>query len=169
MSKKLLIFLWLLPASLSAQDLYYYHTIHTSALSAAYGRTYRGQYTYQLSHRRQLKLTAIYIFDDFSQGRDRIKSDIYNANIQFQYNVIHFKRLFVNVSLGAGGYWLRSQDKLLISIEEKKVNFIGGVQLEYYLLRNNVAILGDFDWLYMPFSDIYEVLRAPAVGIALYF
>ena len=169
LQKKILLIFWLMPGCLAAQDFFYYHTINSSSLAASYGRTYRAQYTYQLSHNRQLKLTGLYILDEYDQGLDRIRSDIYNANLQFQYNVIYLKKVFINLSVGVGGYLLKAEDKLKITHEERKINFVGGLQVEYYLLRNHLALIGDFDVLYMPFSDIYEFLRVPGIGLAIYF
>lgn len=165
----LLSFFMLSPAALLSQDSYYYHTIHSSSLAAAWGKTYKSYYTYQLTHQRQLKLTGIYIFDEFDQNRNHIKSDLYTFSLQFQYNILHLKRIFANVSLGAGGYYLEAADKLKLTHIERKVHMAGGVQVEVYLWRNTFALSGDLDLFYFPFSDIYKTLRSPTIGLAFYF
>ena len=171
MKKILFLFVALLPACLLAQDSFYYHTIHTSTLAATYGRTYKGQYSYQLSHRRQFKLSGIYVFDDYVQpdNGNRIKADVYNAGLQFQYNLIHLGNLFLNINLGAGVYQIRASDLIGVKFKETKVNFLGGGQVEYYLSKNRLALLIDYDALYFPFGKLYEVLHVPTVGVGLFF
>ena len=170
MKKVFFLFIALLPAGLLAQDAFYYHTIHSSTLGATYGRTYKGHYSYQLSHRRQLKLSGIYVFDDYTQSDgNRVKADIYNASLQFQYNIIHLGNLFVNLNLGAGAYQIRASDLIGVKFKETKVNFLGGGQIEYYLKKNRLALLVDYDALYFPFGDLYEVLHVPTAGVGLFF
>jgi hypothetical protein len=170
MKKILLLFVLLLPAGLLAQDSYYYHTIHSSSLAAAYGRTYKVNYAYQLSRLRQLKLSGLYVFDEYTQGDgNRIKADVYNVSLQFQYNVIHIDKLFFSLNLGAGGYRITSEDLIGVKFKEWKVNFLGGAQAEFYLQRNRLALLVDYDVLYFPFSKLYEVLHVPTVGLGLFF
>jgi hypothetical protein len=159
-----------LPAGLLAQDSYYYHTIHSSSLAATYGRTYKGHYAYQLSRLRQLKLSGIYVFDDYSQSDgNRVKADIYNFGLQFQYNVIHRGNLFLNLSLGAGLYQIKAQDLIGVNFKERRVNFLGGAQAEYYLKKNRLALLVDYDVLYFPFGKLYEVLNVPTAGLGIFF
>jgi len=169
--KKILLFLPLLwPAGLWAQDSFYYHTIHSSTLGATYGRTYKGHYSYQLSHRRQFKLSGIYVFDDYTQSDgNRVKADVYNAGLQFQYNLIHLGNLFLNINLGAGVYQIRAGDLIGVKFKETKINFLGGGQLEFYLSKNRLALLVDYDALYFPFGKLYEVLHVPTAGVGLFF
>jgi hypothetical protein len=168
--KKTLLFLFLLlPTGMLAQDSYYFHTIHSSSLAAMYGRTYKVHYTYQLSRLRQLKLSGLYVFDEYEQDRNRIKADIYNLSVQFQYNLIHLKKGFLSVHVGPGGYILKAQDLLSLTHKETKLNFVGGFQGEYYVLRNRLAVLVDYDIFYMPFSKIYEFLHVPTVGLGVFF
>lgn len=170
MKKVLFLFVGLLPVGLLAQDSFYYHTIHSSTLAATYGRTYKGHYAYQLSHRRQLKLSGIYVFDDYTQSDgNRVKADVYNAGLQFQYNIIHLGNLFLSINLGAGVYQIRANDLIGIKFKETKVNFLGGGQLEYYLAKNRLAVLVDYDALYFPFGKLYEVLHVPTAGVGLFF
>jgi hypothetical protein len=153
-----------------AQDTYYYHTVHSSSLAATYGRTYKVHYAYQLSHLRQLKLSGLYVFDEYTQADgNRIKADVYNAGLQFQYNLLHADKFFFNINLGAGGYRITATDLIGVKFKEWKVNFLGGAQAEFYLQRNRLAILVDYDVLYFPFSDLYEVLHVPTVGVGVFF
>ena len=152
-----------------AQQPWYFHTINSHSLAAQYGRTYKINYAYQLTNKRQLKLSGIYVFDEYSQKRDRVKADIYNLNLQFQYVFFHFNRVFINGSVGAGGYSLKAGNLLNQRHKETKLNFIGGLQAEYYFRRSTLAVIFDYDVLYMPFSRIYEFLHLPSVGVALYF
>lgn len=170
MKKILLLFILLVPAGLLAQDSYYYHTIHSSSLAAAYGRTYKVNYAYQLSRLRQLKLSGLYIFDDYTQADgNRIKADVYHVGAQFQYNLIHIDKFFLSINLGAGGYRITAEDLIGVKFKEWKVNFLGGAQAEFYLQRNRLAILVDYDVLYFPFSKLYEVLHVPTVGLGVFF
>jgi hypothetical protein len=170
MKKALFLFMVLLPTGLWAQDAYYYHTIHSSTLAATYGRTYKGHYAYQLSRLRQLKLSGIYVFDEYTQSDgNRIKADVYNLGLQFQYNVIHAGNLFFSINAGAGAYQIRAGDLIGVKFKETKVNFLGGAQLEYYLKKNRLALLVDYDALYFPFSKLYEVLHVPTAGLGIFF
>ena len=158
-----------LPAAGKAQDAWYFHTVNSHSLSALYGRTYKLDYAYQLSKRRQLKITGLYVFDEFSINPDRVKSDIYNVNVQFQYNVIHVNQVFLNANFGVGGYSLKAGNILSQRHRERKINFIGGFQGEYYLRRSSLAVIVDYDILYLPFSDLYEFLHIPTVGMEFFF
>jgi hypothetical protein len=170
MKKALPFFLLLLPTGIFAQNSYYFHTIHSSSLAASYGRTYKVHYAYQLSRLRQLKLSGLYVFDEYTQADgNRIKSDLYNVHVQFQYNLIHWNKVFLSANAGVGGYFLRAGDLIGIEHKERKINFGGGFQGEYYLKRNSLAILVDYDILYMPFSDLYEFLHVPTVGVGVFF
>lgn len=170
MKKILFLLVVLLPAGLLAQDSYYYHTIHSSTLAATYGRTYKGHYAYQLSRLRQLKLSGVYVFDEYTQSDgNRVKADVYNIGLQFQYNVLHFGNLFVNVNLGVGGYQIKATDLIGVKFKETKVNFLGGGQIEYYLKKNRLALLVDYDALYFPFGRLYEILHVPTAGVGIFF
>ncbi len=170
MKKVLSIFIFLLPVSLWAQDTYYYHTVHSSSLAAMYGRTYKVHYAYQLSHLRQLKLSGLYVFDEYTQGDgNRIKADVYNLGLQFQYNLLHADKFFFNINLGAGGYRITATDLIGVKFKEWKVNFLGGAQAEFYIQRNRLAIFVDYDVLYFPFSKLYEVLHIPTAGVGVFF
>jgi len=172
MKKILPVFiLLLLPASLLAQDTYYYHTVHSSSLAATYGRTYKGQYAYQLSHLRQLKLSGLYVFDEYVQADgNRVKADVFNLGVQFQYNLLHLgSNLFFSINVGAGAYQIRAGDLIGVKFKETKVNFLGGAQAEYYLKKNRLAILVDYDALYFPFSKLYQVLHVPTAGLGIFF
>jgi hypothetical protein len=37
------------------------------------------------------------------------------------------------------------------------------------LQRNRLAIVVDYDFLYMPFSDLYDFLHVPTAGLAVFF
>lgn len=169
MKKIFITALLFLPAQLLAQDPFYYHTIHTNSFGASFGRTYKIQYTYQLSRRGQLKVAGNYVFDEYDQGNNRIRADIYNVNLQMQQNVFFYERFFAHISFGVGGYQLDAKDKIDIEHRERKFTFIGGLQLEFYLMRNSIAIIGDYDALWMPFGDIYRVLHVPTIGLGFYF
>jgi len=170
MKKIVLTFFVLLPATVAAQqDLYYYHTIRSSSLAAQYGRTVKAQYAYQVSHNRQFKLSGLFIDDKFSINNNRVEADLYNVNLQFQYNLIHKKKLFIGMHIGLGGYLLNSKDLIGIEQNERNVNLAGGLQAEYYIWRNNLALVIDYDILFMPFSDVYEFLHVPTGGLGIYF
>lgn len=164
----LLCSLFLLPASLFGQA-FYYHTKKSSSLTAAYGKTGKLNYTYQLSHNKQLRLLGAYIRDEYEQNINEITSNIYTVNVQLQHNLIFLKRLFININAGAGWYWLEATTNTNQRATENKPVFTGGVQAEFYLYQNRLAVVGDLDVFYMPFSDVYRVLRSPTVGLALYF
>lgn len=170
MKKALSTFLLFLPTALVAQqEAYYFHTIHSSSLAAMYGRTYKVHYAYQLTHSRQLKLSGLYVFDEYTQNNNRIEADLYNLNVQFQYNLAHVNKVFFGIHLGVGGYLLKAVDLIGLEQKERKINFVGGVQGEYYVRRNSLAIVVDYDILYLPFSDIYEFLHVPTLGVGLFF
>jgi hypothetical protein len=169
-TKWLLAMLLSLPAAGLAQEGWYYHTIHSSSLAAAYGRTYKAHYAYQLSRLRQLKVSGLYVFDDYTQSDgNRIKADVYNLGLQFQYNVAHFGNVFLSVNFGAGVYKIKAGDFIGVRFKETKINFLGGAQIEYYLQKNRLALLLEYDAAYFPFSDLYEILHVPTVGVGLFF
>jgi hypothetical protein len=161
--------LLILPVQLLAQNPFYYHTIRTNSLGASFGRTWKAQYTYQLSRRGQLKVVGNYVLDEYDQGNNRIRADIYNVNLQMQQNVFFYDRFFAHLSFGVGGYQLDARDKIDIKHRERKFTFTGGVQLEFYLMRNSIALIGDYDALWMPFSKIYNVLHVPTIGLGFFF
>jgi len=165
----LFVLLLILPAAGLAQEEWYFHTIRSSSLAAHFGRTYKVNYAYQLSHIRQLKLSGIYIFDEYAQGGNRIKAEAYNLGLQFQYNVIHLGKFFLSANFGAGVYQIKATDLIGVNFKETKVNFLGGAQMEYYLKRNRLALLLDYDVLYFRFSDLYEVLHVPTAGVGFFF
>jgi len=170
MKRILVSFILLLPASLFAQqDLYYFHTIRSSSLAAMYGRTVKAHYAYQVSHRRQFKLSGLFINDDYRKNSNHVDADIYNVSLQFQYNLVNQKKFFSGIHLGIGGYLLNAKDLIGIEQMERNVNFVGGLQLEYFVWRNHLAVVVDYDVLYMPFSKIYEFLHVPTAGLGIYF
>lgn len=158
-----------LPEGAAAQSSFYFHTINSSSLGGAFGKTAKVHYAYQLSHHGQLKLTGLYIRDEYDQNRNHIKADIYNAMLQMQQTIFFYKRAFVNLNGGIGFYYLEAVDKIGEKHIERKVNFAGGIQVEYYLHRNALAVLAEIDFLTMPFSDLYRFLGVPTVGIAYFF
>ncbi len=158
-----------LPNASLAQQNWYYHTIHSSTLAAQYGRTFKLTYAYQLSRSRQLKLSAYYISDGFDLGEDRVDAKMYNANLEFQYHLFHVGKLFVHTHAGAGGYKLEAKNVLDQKHKETKFSFTGGFQGEFFIARGALALVADYDVLYVPFSDLYEFLHLPRVGLAWTF
>lgn len=158
-----------LPALSRGQQNTYYHTIHSSALALQYGRTAKLDYSYQMSRRQQFKLSALFVNDKFDLGRDEVRSKVYNVNLRFQYNLLHIDKLFINGSLGAGAYHLRAKNLLDQEHHETKINFVGGFQGEYFISGSSLALVFDYDFLYLRFSDLYEFVHIPAVGLALVF
>jgi len=154
--------------NLAAQKPYYFHTIHSHGLSLTAGRTVKLNYMHQLTHVRQFKLSGAYIYDSYSQDRNKIKAQIYNMNFQFQYQVIYNKNFFLNMALGFGGYHLYSKDLLNIKHSEWSVNFVTGVQAEFYIKKNDLALTLDYDIFYMPWGKIYEILHVPTVGLTFF-
>lgn len=170
MKKTSFLFFLLLPTTLLAQqDQYYYHTIRSSSLAAQYGRTMKAHYAYQVTHNRQFKISGLFIDDKFSINNNRVEADLYNVNLQFQYNLIQKKKLFIGMHIGLGGYLLNAKDLIGIEQKERNVNLAGGLQAEYYIWRNNLALVIDYDILFMPFSDVYEFLHVPTGGLGIYF
>lgn len=157
-----------LPGCIHAQKPYYFHTIHSHGLSATGGRTAKINYMYQMNHTRQLKLSGSYIYDSYDQGRNHIKTNIYNTNIQLQYNIIHKNTVFLNVAVGAGGYYLSAKDLLNIKHREWRFNFVTGMQAEIYILRNTLALTVDYDIFFMPWSRIYDFMHIPTAGVTLF-
>ena len=170
MKKFLFVLLMLLPVTLFAQQgSYYFHTIHTNSLAFMIGRTFKGTYAYQLSRLRQLKITGIYVSDDYEQDTNRIQADIYNVGLQFQYNFINIKKIFFSANLGLGVNYLNAKDLIDITHEKFTLSFAGGFQGEYYFDQNRWAILVDYDILYLPFTDLYEFLHVPTIGLGIFF
>lgn len=161
--------LLILPVQLLAQEPYYFHTIRTNSLTASFGRTWKAQYTYQLSRRGQLKVMGTYISDAYDQGNNRIDAEVYNFNIQIQQNIFHYEEFFAHLNVGVGGYQLDAKDRVDTTVRERKFSFAGGLQIEFYLIRNSIALIGDYDILWMPFSDVYRFLHSPTVGIGFFF
>ncbi len=157
-----------LVTAVSAQDPYYYHTISSHGLSIKGGRTGKVNYMYQMSHKRQLKLSANYVSDSYDQDLNKIDADIYSGDIQFQQNVMNINRFFLHFTFGAGGYYVSAQDLLGIEYTERHFNFIGGLQAEVFLLKNSIALSVDYDMFYMPWSNIYEFLHIPTAGLTFY-
>jgi len=75
----------------------------------------------------------------------------------------------LSANFGAGVYQIKATDLIGVDFKETKVNFLGGAQLEYYLMRNRLALLVDYDVLYFRFSDLYEVLHVPTAGVGFFF
>ncbi len=164
-----LLALLALPEMSRAQQQWYYHTVHSSSLSALYGRTYKLNYAYQLSRARQLKISGMYVFDEFDNGPDHVKSDVYNVNLQFQYTLLHFNKAFLGAHVGAGGYILKAGNLVNQRHKERKLNGIFGLQGEYFINKSSMALVADYDVLYLPFSDLYEFLHLPRVGLKFVF
>lgn len=164
-----ILFTFFLSESTLAQEPYYFHTIHSHGLSAIGGRTAKINYMYQINRRRQLKLSGTYIYDTYNQGRNRIKANIYVSDIQFQYNLISANEFFLNCGFGAGGYYLSAKDLLNIKHKEWRFNFVAGIQAEFYIVRNVLALTVDYDIFYMPWSKIYEFMHIPTAGVTVFF
>ena len=163
-----ILFIFFSSKSIFGQEPYYFHTIHSHGLSFIGGRTAKINYMYQINHLRQLKISGTYIYDRYNQGRNRIRANIYIANAQFQYNLINADKFFFNLGFGGGGYKLSAKDKLNIKHKEWGVNFVAGVQAEWYIVRNVLALTVDYDILYMPWSKIYEFVHIPTAGVTLF-
>ena len=161
----LVLWAWLAPGSSSAQQNWYYHTIHSNTVAVQYGRTFKLTYANQLSRTRQFKLSLYYISDQFDSGEDRITSDMYNVNLEFQYKLIHFGRVFINGHAGFGGYHLQAKNLIDQKHDETKFSFIGGFQGEYFIQKSALALVVDYDILYTPWSDVYEFLHLPRIGL----
>ena len=162
-------FVLLLPTKSFAQSNWYYHTINSHSLAALAGQTAKFIYSYQMTHQRQLKISGAYIHDKFDIGRDEVKSDIYLLSGQYQYQFYNYKGLFLNSNVGIGGYILRADNRLEQEVNEEKLLFTSGFQVEYYLYKANLAILFDYDILYTPFSNLYEFLHTPTIGLLFNF
>lgn len=172
--KRIVIIVFLLTICLGvievfAEEPYYFHTIHSHGLAIAGGRTARLDYLYQITRNRQLKISGTFIYDSYRQGRNHIKSNIYNVNAQFQYHLINANEFFLNFGFGAGGYYLSAKDKLNIKHKEWRINFVAGFQAEFYIKHNLLALIIDYDLLYMPWSKIYEFMHLPMAGLTFYF
>jgi len=164
-----ILFTFFLGESTFAQEPYYFHSIHSHGLSIIGGRTAKLNYMYQISHIRQFKVSGSYIYDSYNQGRNRIRANIYVANVQFQYNLINANQFFMSLAAGGGGYNLSAKDKLNIKHKEWRFNFVAGVQAEFYIVSNILAFTVDYDILYMPWSKIYEFMHIPTAGVTLFF
>jgi len=162
------VVVFLMACNLQGQT-FYYHTIRSKAVMASVGRTLKLQYTKQQTHHLQLRISTNYIDDRYTISDNKIRSTIGNLNVHLQYNLVHFNRLFVNGSMGAGGYYLKAEDQIGITIKEGFVNLSAGLQLELYISRNKMALVADIDILYMPRSEVYTFLRSPSIGFAFYF
>jgi hypothetical protein len=75
----------------------------------------------------------------------------------------------LNINLDAGLYQIKAKDLVGVNFKERRVNFLGGAQAEYYLKKNRLALLVDYDALYFPFSKLYEVLHVPTAGLGIFF
>jgi len=164
-----ILFGFLLGGKIQAQEPYYYHTIHSHGLSLIGGRTARLNYLYQTSHNRQVKLSGIYVYDAYHQGRNRIRANVYIGNLYFQYHLIHTGDFFLNGSIGAGGYYLSAKDLLKIKHTEWQFDLSAGLEAEFFIVRNQVALTVDYDVLYLPWSKIYQFLHIPTAGVTIYF
>ena len=169
MKKLLLLVFFAMPVASLAETPYYYHTINTNSISAAVGRTVKLNYNYQLTRLRQLRVSALYLSDQFDQERNTIRSKLYNLNVQFKYDLFYLKNSFVNLSIGVGGYYLDSRDKLDVKYTEWHVSFVAGGQFEWYIKKNTLALIADIDFLYMPFSKLYTFLWVPTAGVGIFF
>jgi hypothetical protein len=152
-----------------AQDSYYYHTIHSHGLTTNFGRTVKLNYLYQLGHSRQLKLSGIYVYDNYNQARNQVQANIFHTHVQMQWTVYHQDKFFCNLATGGGVYYLRAKDLLSIKFQEWRPNFVGGIELEYFVKRNTIALTLNYDFFYMPWSKIYDYLHVPTAGISFFF
>ena len=148
---------------------YYFHTIHSHGLSLTGGRTGKISYLYQMNHKWQLKVAGTYVYDSYDQERNHIKTNIYNFKVQFQYNLINKEIFFLNLAGGGGGYFLKGKDLLNLKYKEWKFDFVGGLQAEFYIISNKMALTIDYDVFWTPWSGIYEFLHAPTAGITFFF
>lgn len=165
----ILAFILLLTGSAAAQEPFYYHTINSKSISLMGGRTAKVNLMTQLSRSRQFKLSALYIYDSYSQDSDKIKTDIWNLNLQLQWTLMNQGKFFLNWALGGGTYYYTAKDLLDIKLTEWHVDFVLGFQAEFYLIKNTVAITVDYDIIYMPWSDIYQFLHVPNAGLTFFF
>ncbi|MGH7491280.1 MAG: hypothetical protein ACREOO_02670 [bacterium] len=163
------IILAFLPGASSAQQDWYYHTIHSNSLAVQYGRTVKLTYANQASRTRQFKVSLYYIYDKFDLGEDQVKSDMYNLNLEFQYHLMRFGKTFVNGHAGFGGYHLKAKNSIDQKHDETKFSFIGGFQGEYFLQKGAFAVVFDYDVLLTPWSDVYEFLHLPRIGLGWTF
>jgi hypothetical protein len=152
-----------------AQDSYYYHTIHSHGLTTNFGRTVKLNYLYQLVHSRQLKLSGTYVYDNYGLGRNEVSANIYNIHVQMQWNVFHNENFFCNLAAGGGGYYLQAKDLLAIKFHEWRPGLVGGMELEYFVKRNTIALTLNYDFFYMPWSKIYDYLHVPTAGVTFFF
>lgn len=164
-----LVLILLLSGLAAAQEPYYYHTISSRSISVLGGRTAKVNFMYQLSHSRQFKLSALYIYDTYAKDRNEIKSDIWNLNLHFQWTLMNQGKFFLNWTLGGGTYYFTAKDKLNIKLTEWHVDFVAGLQAEFYLVKNTLAITVDYDIIYMPWSKIYQFLHVPNAGLTFFF
>ena len=168
--KKILFLVFLvLPMRSFAETPYYYHTINTNSISAAFGRTVKVNYNYQLTRLRQLRVSALYLSDQFDLDRNTIQAKLYNLNVQFKYDLFYLKNSFLNLSIGLGGYYLDSKDKLDVQYNEWHISLVAGGQFEWYIKKNTLALIADIDFLYLPFSKLYTFLWVPTAGVGIFF
>jgi len=174
-NKKLLLILMLIFSTIffSGQSFaagpYYFHTIHSHGLSLTGGRTGKISYLYQMNHRWQLKVSGTFVYESYDQDNNHIKSHVYNGKVQFQSNVINKEIFFLNLNFGFGGYYLSAKDVLDIKYDEWKFDFVGGLQAEFYIVSNTIALTIDYDVFWTPWSGIYEFLHTPTAGITFFF
>jgi hypothetical protein len=74
----------------------------------------------------------------------------------------------LNFAFGGGGYYLAAKDLLNIKLKEWRVNLAVGLQAEFYIVRNTLALTVDYDLLYMPLSKIYYFMHIPTAGLTFY-
>ena len=158
----------LLPATGMTQG-WYMHTINSHSIDAQAGRTLRLNYNYQMSHSRQLKITGIYVVDEFTENRDEIRANIYMLNLGLQYQLLNISQFFVNYSFGLGGDFVRARNQIDQKHEEWDLHFQSGIQGEMYFSGGNLAIVLDYDFIAMPFSKLYEFLHVPTAGLKIVF
>ncbi len=158
---------WVVPTL--AQEAFYYHTIHSHGLTTTFGRTVKINYLYQMGRVRQLKFSGLYVYDSYQQGRNHIKANLYNAQVQMQWHVYHRDNFFCNLAVGGGGYLLQAKDVLAVKFHEWRFNFVSGIELEFFIKRNVMAATVSYDFLYTPWSKIYDYLHVPTVGLTFFF
>jgi TolB-like protein len=142
---------------------------HSSSLAAMFGRTVKAYYARQVTQGLRFRLVGLYIADNYNQNNNHIEADVYNLNLQFQLNLVNQNRLFLDMYGGIGGYLLNAKDLIGIDVNELSVNLIGGLQVEYYVRRNRLAIISAYEILYLPSSNIYEFIHVQTAGVGIFF
>ena len=165
----LLFVVIMLPSLVFAQDPFYYHTKSSHGLSLVGGRTAKISYLYQMAHTRQFKLSCTWFRDTYESNGNQITSNAYSLDLQLQYNLIHFGRFFINGSFGFGGYYLQAKDVFNNKSDEWRFNFVAGGEVEFYLIRNSIALTFDYDVLITPWSKVYDFIHVPVAGVTFYF